>query len=99
EIELGLARDDSREMEDHVGTAGDQLFGRAGNSEIAGLHLDGKAWLLRLCGRDDVVQRHLRDVGLTEPSVAEQALDQFAADHAGRAQNQYVQAANSLLFR
>jgi hypothetical protein len=39
------------------------------------------------------MQRHPGDVGLAEPAVFEETLDQFAADHAGCAQNQYVQEA------
>jgi hypothetical protein len=49
-------------MEDDIGSACDQLFRGAGHGEIAGLHLDRKARLLGLGGRDDVMQRHLGDV-------------------------------------
>src|SRR5579872_6771260 len=43
EIKLGLARDDRGEMKDHLGAVGDQLFGGAGQREVARYHLDRKA--------------------------------------------------------
>src|SRR6266436_3974984 len=91
EIELGLAGDDSRQMEDHIGPIRDQLFGDARNREIAGHRIDRKSRFVGLCGSNHVLQRHAADITLAETSVAQQPLGQFAADHAGRAENQNVQ--------
>src|SRR5207237_4900195 len=91
EIELGFARDDRGEMKDHVRTAGDQLFCGAWDGEIARHSLDGKTGLLRLLRLDHVMHGQLGDVALAEPPVAQQPFTQFAADHAGGAQNQNVQ--------
>src|ERR1700733_3106983 len=96
EIELGFTRDDRREMENHVGAAGDQFFGDARQCEIAGHGLDRKSSLLRLLWRHHVVARHPRDVACAEPAIPEQPLDQFAPDHTGGAENQNMQ--NVLLF-
>ena len=43
EIELGLAGDDGREMEDHIGAVGDQLFRKSRHREIAGDGVDRKS--------------------------------------------------------
>ncbi len=91
EIELGLAGDDRREMEDHVGTIRDQLFGKTRHREIAGDDIDRKSRLGRGCRRHHVLQGHARDIAVAKPPVAQQPFDQFAADHAGRAQYQNMQ--------
>src|SRR5205085_9499920 len=89
--EFGFAGDDSREMEDHVGTLGDQLFGKSRHREIASDGLDRKAGIVRLHRRHHVLQRHFGDVLVAEPAVAQQPFDQLAPDHAGRAENEHVQ--------
>jgi len=80
-------------MEDGIGPTRDEPIGGAGHRKIARMHVDRKARLLGLGGRHHVMQRQFRDVRLAETAVAQQALNQFAANHAGRAQNQNVQEA------
>ena len=98
EIELGLAGDDGGEMEDHVGPVGDQLLRGARDGEITRVHLDRKAGFSGVAGATTSCSVMLRDVGLAEPAVFQQPLDQFAADHAGRAQNQNVQESLLVVF-
>ncbi len=50
EIEFGLAGDDRRQMEDHVGTIRHQLFGGTGYGEVAGHGIDRKSGLAGLAG-------------------------------------------------
>ncbi|MGY3345329.1 hypothetical protein ACVWYK_004098 [Bradyrhizobium sp. USDA 4470] len=79
------------EMEDHVGPAGDQLFGSTRDSKIARDGLDRETGFFRFPGLDHVMHGQFGDVALAEPAVAQQPFTQFAADHAGCAQNQDVQ--------
>ncbi len=91
EIKFRFSRNNGRQMKDHIWTFRDQLFGLAGQCEVAGQDLDRKADFLRLLRRHHVVERHFADGVLAEPAVVDEAINQFAADHAGRAQNQNVQ--------
>ena len=91
EIEFRLARNDRRQVENHVGATRDQLFGGARDGKIGGDHIDRKSWLVRLGRRHDIVQGQAGDIACAEAPVTQQPLGQFAADHAGGTQNQNVQ--------
>ena len=85
-------------MEDDIRTYRDQLFRGGSDGEIAGDDLDRKSALFGLGRHSHVVQRQAGDVGVPQTAVAQQALDQFPADHAGGAQNQDVQEPTPFLF-
>ncbi len=78
-------------MEDHVGPISDQLFRKARDREIAGHDVDGVTGFLGFRGRHDILQGQAGDIAVAEPAVAQEPFNQLAADHAGRAQDQYVQ--------
>jgi hypothetical protein len=78
-VGLGLAGHHCREMEDDVGTGGDELLGLARHGKIGGEGFRAR-WRGR---RHDVVQDEL-----TPAAVAYQPLGQLAADHAGRADDE-----------
>ena len=82
-------------MENHVGTMSGQFFGGARHGEMARHGVDRNA-AGGLCRRDHVLQGHAGDVAFAETTIAQQALGQLAADHAGGAQSRNLQ--NPLLF-
>src|SRR5258707_43427 len=71
EIEPGLAGDDRRQMENHVGPIRDQLFGDAGHREITRHRIDRKSRFVGLRGSNHVLQRHAGDIALAETSIAQ----------------------------
>ncbi len=85
-------------MEDHFGPARDQRFRETRDGEIAGHDIDRTAGLLGLRRRHDVLQGQPADLAVAEPAVAQEPLNQFAADHAGGAQNQNVQSSTPFIF-
>ena len=92
-VELGfrLARHDRGEMEDHLRPVRDERRGRTGVRKIGGHDLDRDRCVGRLCRFDHVLQRHAGDLVLAETPVAQKPVGQFAADHAGRPEDQNVQ--------
>jgi hypothetical protein len=86
EVGFRLAGNDRRQMEDNVRPSRDEFCSRVSADEIArrDSHREGRGWGLR---RDHVMQRQARDVAPVEAPVPRQAFGQFAADHAGGAEN------------
>jgi hypothetical protein len=71
-------------VEDHVGAAGDELFGDAGRSKVVHDEVD-RGRCRRRSGREDVRQRKPVDGDAVERAVFRQPLRQLAPDHPGRA--------------
>ena len=91
ELGLGLAGDDRGEMKDHLGPTGNQRRRGAGIGKVGRHDLDRDRRICGLGGRHHVLQRHAGDVVLAEAAVAQQPFGQFAADHAGGAENKNMQ--------
>src|SRR3954471_4391111 len=90
EIGLSFARDDRREMENHVRLTGHQPEAGilARNVERVRVDLAGKS--RRMVRRHHIDQRELVDGLAVKASVADEAPGELASDHAGRAGDENV---------
>jgi len=87
EVELGLAGDDRRQMENHKsGRSATSFSGCAREPQNRMSPSRPETLTCRFGGRDDVPAASCGDVAFAEETVAQQPFGQFAADHAGSAQ-------------
>ena len=96
EVLLGLARDDRREMEDHVGLVGDQLVRLARSREIAGCDVDRHLRARRHRAGTTSYSVSLEMALPPSSAVPGQPLGQLAPDHARAADDQNLHAVSSV---
>ena len=77
-------------MKDHIRPLGHEFFSFARFGKIGGAGLDRKRRAGRGRRLDHIVQRHARDRAIAEAALTGKTLDELAADHAGRADDQNV---------
>ena len=83
EIGLGFARDDGREVEDHVGLFRDQLVHSAAFAEIARQAFGRDVRAGGFGRRNDIDKRQSGEFFSGKRTVQDDAIGQFAADHTG----------------